>query len=59
MKEVLLSSLEAGITTSQEYFTREGAVLIPSGTLISQEYLEKMKARGIETVYSKEIQTPD
>jgi HD-GYP domain-containing protein (c-di-GMP phosphodiesterase class II) len=58
MKEVLLSSLEAGITTSQEYFTREGAVLIPSGTLLSQEYLEKMKARGIEAVYSKEIQIP-
>ena len=59
MKEVLLSSLEAGTTTIQEYFTREGAVLIPSGTLLSQEYLEKMKARGIETVYSKEIQTPE
>ncbi len=54
MKEIELSSIEAGSVSQHQYFSHNGELLISKDVTISQGHIDALKRRNIHKVYISE-----
>jgi HD-GYP domain-containing protein (c-di-GMP phosphodiesterase class II) len=54
MNSIPLSFLQTGKLTEREYYTQDGELLISQGILLSQQHLDALQRRKIDTVFMKD-----
>jgi hypothetical protein len=54
MNSIPLSLLQVGKLTEREYYTQDGELLISKGISFSQQHLDALQRRKIETVFMKD-----
>jgi HD-GYP domain-containing protein (c-di-GMP phosphodiesterase class II) len=56
MLKIKVNSLKPGVTLGKDIFTYDSKLLLPKGTIITQEHLDNLRARNIDDVFIMEAE---